>query len=80
METWQEYSGVQINESKWGERRNNTENARNRDNGRRVWFGDGAKKRWKQEVKTTLFNIVQEQEGKIRKVEHDQHGTVMVVE
>lgn len=43
-------------------------------------LGVEAKKRWKQEVKTTLFNIVQEQEGKIRKVEHDQHGTVMVVE
>lgn len=27
--------------------------------------------------RTTLFNIVQEQVGKFRKVEHDQNATVM---
>lgn len=83
METWQEYSRMQITQSTWGKRANDTENVKNRDNGRSVWFGDKEKKRWTHKVgkivkRTTLFNIVQEQEGKIRKVGRDHHGTVMV--
>lgn len=63
--------------------KNYTENVKNRDNGRSVWFGDKEEKRWMHKVgktvkRTTLFNTVQEQEGKIRKVERDHHGTVMV--
>lgn len=74
METWQEYSREQIKESKWRKRENDTENAKNRDGGTRVWFGDGEKKN----KAPILFNIVQGQEGKNQEVEHDQKGTVVV--
>lgn len=60
-----------------GKMGNDIENAKKRDDGRREWFGYGGEKSGGKCKRTTLFNIVQEQVGKFRKVEHDQNATVM---